>query len=113
MNRRHPFTETYEQILRQELPNLLRLYINPRVTQACYCLLRYVQTTGGAESDYQSFLANGFDEALSGAIKLARYCGNLAHRPATGLIIDCAHRLGPFAGVVLANGGHIEFVPGL
>ena len=61
----HPLTETFDQMLREELPNLFRLYINPHVVQACFCLERYIQTTWagvGANAEYQTFLANGFDE---------------------------------------------------
>jgi acetylornithine/succinyldiaminopimelate/putrescine aminotransferase len=113
MTTSHPFATTYEQILREELPNLFRLYVNPHVTQACFCLERYVQTTWGDRDDYQTFLANCFDEALGGAIKLARYAASEAGRPTTGLVLDAADRLGPFAGVSLPGGGTIEFVPGL
>jgi acetylornithine/succinyldiaminopimelate/putrescine aminotransferase len=117
MQPRHPFADTYEQILREQLPNFLRLYLNPHVTQTCFCLGRYVQSTwkgrGGDGGAFQTFLANGFDEALGGAIKLARYCASIAGRPTTGLVIDAADRLGPFAGLAFPGGGRIEFVPGL
>jgi acetylornithine/succinyldiaminopimelate/putrescine aminotransferase len=115
MRPRHPFAETCEQLQRQQLPNLLRLYLNPYVTQTCFCLTRYVQSTWEAREagEYQTFLANGFDEALGGAIKLARYAASMDGRPTTGLVLDPADRLGPFAGVALAGGGKIEFVPGL
>jgi acetylornithine/succinyldiaminopimelate/putrescine aminotransferase len=113
---RHPLIDTCEQILQEQLPNFLRLYLNPHVTEACYCLTRYVQTTwsgqpGGGE--YQTFLANGFDEALGGAIKLARYCASLAGRPTTGLVLDPNDRLGPFASARLGGGEKVDFVPGL
>ena len=76
-------SEAYEQILRDQEPNFLRLYLNHHAVQTCFCLDRYVRTTwpGMPAStrrpyahgeDCQSFLANGFEEALSGAIKLAR-----------------------------------------
>jgi acetylornithine/succinyldiaminopimelate/putrescine aminotransferase len=130
MQPRHPFADTYEQILREQLPNLLRLYLNPYVTQTCFCLARYVQCTWpphttlspsvggegrvrGDGKEYQSFLANGFDEALSGAIKLARYSASVAGRPTKGLVFDAAKRLGPYASVSVAGGGKVEFVPGL
>src|SRR5262245_4345449 len=117
MRPRHPLADTYEQILREQLPNLLRLYLNPYVTQACFCLARYVQTTWGGEAgggeDYQPFLANGFDEALSGAIKLARYAASIACRPTTGLVLDPADRLGPYASASVVGGGKVEFLPGL
>jgi acetylornithine/succinyldiaminopimelate/putrescine aminotransferase len=115
MRQRHPFTDTYEQILREQLPNLLRLYLNPHVTAACFCLGRYVASTWQGKSDdrgYQTFIANGFDEALSGAIKLARYCTSVAGQPRAGLVLDAAGRLGPFADAAFA-GGRIDFVPGL
>src|SRR5262249_55714412 len=76
---------------------------------------KYVQTTwlGPAtrQTQHQSFLANSFDEALSGAIKLARYSGNLGHRSPSGLVIDGAGRLGPFASAAVQGGRRIEFVP--
>lgn len=115
MEPRHPLIDTIEQMLREQTPNLLRLYLNPYVVQTCLCLDRYVQTTWAcAESKegWQSFLANSFDEALSGAIKLARYSANVAGKPAAGLIVDPGDRLGPFAGAAAA-GGKVEFVPGL
>lgn len=105
--------QTFERMLREQLPNLFRLYVNPFVAQACLCLSRYVETTwpdGGTE--HQSFLANSFDEALSGAIKLARFDGSAAGRSPTGLIIDPNGRLGPFVSTPVAD-GRIEFVPGL
>jgi acetylornithine/succinyldiaminopimelate/putrescine aminotransferase len=117
MRPRHPLADTYEQILREQVPNFLRLYLNPYVTQACFCLARYVQTAWGGEAvragDYQTFLANGFDEALGGAIKLARYAASVAGRPTTGLVLDPADRLGPYAGASVAGGGKVEFLPGL
>jgi acetylornithine/succinyldiaminopimelate/putrescine aminotransferase len=117
MPERPPLADTYEQILRERLPNLLRLYLNPYVTQTCFCLARYVQTTwggpAGARGDYQSFLANGFDEALSGAIKLARYSARVACRPTAGLVLDPAGRLGPYAAASHAGGDKVGFVPGL
>jgi acetylornithine/succinyldiaminopimelate/putrescine aminotransferase len=117
MRPRHPFADTYEQILREKLPNLFRLYLNPYVAQTCFCLGRYAQsswdTRTAAAGDYQSFLANIFDEALSGAIKLARYRASLAGRPTTGLVIDVAERLGSFASATLADGARVEFLPGL
>ena len=107
-------TETYEQILREKLPNLFRLYPNPFVAQTCFCLARYVQTTWELPAgNYQTFLANSRDEALSGAIKLARYDASMAGRPTAGLVIDLGDRLGPFATAAHAAGEKIEFVPGL
>jgi len=113
----YPLSATFKQMLREELPNLLRLYLNPYVTQTCFCLTRYVQTAWDTQkartNAFQTFLANGFDEALSGAIKLARYSLSRSGRPTTGLIIDPANRLGSFAGATAAGGERVEFVPGL
>jgi len=110
----HPLTETYELILREQVPNLFRLYLNPYVAQACLCLARYVATTWTNQSgeQFQSFLANSFDEALSGAIKLARYSAGVAGRPSTGVVFDPEDRLGPFAGASVGE-GRVEFLPGL
>jgi acetylornithine/succinyldiaminopimelate/putrescine aminotransferase len=115
-NRSALLTDTFGQIIREQLPNLFRLYLNPHVTQTCFCLERYIQTTWPAHTtrhaSFQTFIANGFDEALSGAIKLARYCASIAGRPTTGLILDGDDRLAPFAAAT-AIGGKVEFLPGL
>jgi acetylornithine/succinyldiaminopimelate/putrescine aminotransferase len=62
---------------------------------------------------YQSFLANGFDEALSGAIKLARYSASVEGRPLTGLVIDCDDRLDAFASIRFGDWEKIDFIPNL
>lgn len=112
MEARERLTETFDRILRDRLPNLFRLYLNPYVAQTCLCLERHIQTTWSTKAEpaaeYQSFLANSSDEALSGAIKLARYCASVAGRPTTGLVFDPANRLGAFA-----SAGSVVFVPGL
>jgi acetylornithine/succinyldiaminopimelate/putrescine aminotransferase len=102
-------------MLREQLPNLFRLYLNPYVTQACLCMARYVATTWpeGQGELCQSFLANSFDEALSGAIKLARYSAAVGGRPSGALVFDPGNRLGPFAGATLGGGGRVEFLQGL
>jgi acetylornithine/succinyldiaminopimelate/putrescine aminotransferase len=117
-------TETLEQMLREQEPNFLRLYLNPYVAQTCFCLDRYVRTTwadpsrpapgrAGETEVYQSFLANGLDEALGGAIKLVRY-----GRRATGIrricvILDPADRLVGFADAELPGGERVAFLPGI
>jgi acetylornithine/succinyldiaminopimelate/putrescine aminotransferase len=124
---RHPslLAETFEQMLRDQEPNFLRLYLNPHVAQACFCLDRYVRTTWtappasiqrrrhAAGEDFQSFLANGLEEALSGAIKLARYSQQTIGRRPAGLLFDPADRLRGFVSAELAEGGRVEFLPGL
>ncbi|MBV9124879.1 MAG: aminotransferase class III-fold pyridoxal phosphate-dependent enzyme [Planctomycetes bacterium] len=115
MNPTIPAAETCEQIVREKVPNFFRLYLNPYLVQTCYCLSAYVRSTWGQspESEYQTFLANSFDEALGGAIKLARYCANLRGQSSAGLILDPGGRLGPFASVSLGDRGRIDFVPNL
>jgi acetylornithine/succinyldiaminopimelate/putrescine aminotransferase len=116
--------ETYEQMLREQEPNFLRLYLNPHVAQTCFCLDHYVLTTwpqAAAASrgkhdrlEYcQSFLANGFEEAISGAIKLARYSRYANGARSTGLVLDPADRLTNFAAAELAGGVTVPFLPGL
>jgi acetylornithine/succinyldiaminopimelate/putrescine aminotransferase len=114
----HRLSDTLSQMLRDRLPNLFRLYLNPFVAQTCYCLDRYVRTTwpsgeGRVTARFPSFLANSFDEAVGGGIKLARYCASLARKPTEGLVLDFENRLGAFANVDLSDGGRIDFIPGL
>jgi acetylornithine/succinyldiaminopimelate/putrescine aminotransferase len=140
---RRSLSETCEHIAQQQVPNFLRLYLNPYVTQTCFCLDRYVRSTWPPKTDagsrmreereesrphaldsslipypsspleYQTFLANGFEEALGGSIKLARYACSVARRPTTCLVLDFANRLGAFANVSMAGGGKVEFIPGI
>src|SRR6516225_2413138 len=110
MSSRHLLFDTWDQIIEEHLPNFLRLYVSPYVAHACLCLGRYVQETWYANPlrlhssppggngkatgqsaprlEFQSFLANSFDEALSGAIKLARFCADCDNQPKAGVIID-------------------------
>ncbi len=100
--------ETYEQMLREKLPNLFRLYLNPYVVGTCLCLERMIHISWQTSEPYQSFLANSFDEALSGAIKLARYAASVTGKPSQGLVIDRENRLESFA-----SSGDVVFLPGL
>ena len=108
--------DSFKEILKDQVPNFLRLYPNPYVAQTCLCLARYVQTTWGAGLDepeeYQSFLANAFDEALSGAIKLARYSASVAARSTAVVVFDPTDRLGPFVGAT-AGDNWVQFLPGI
>ena len=89
-----------------------------------FCLDRYVRTTWAerpdslgdsqsAHEEFQSFLANGVEEALSGALKLARYDQSKPDARASCLILDPADRLAGFAFVDLAGGERVEFLPGV
>lgn len=105
---------TCERLVDQQIPNLFRLYLNPHVAQACYCLTHMVQEiwpATHAASQYQVFLANGFEEALSGAIKLARHELNANGRPHRGLILDPQCRLSHFAHTDVGDLGRIFFIP--
>jgi len=72
--------QTCDQIIRLKIPNLLRLYLNPFVAQTCVALAEIVSEVWPAtksEGRRSSFLANSGEEALSGALKLARYAQNV------------------------------------
>lgn len=106
--------ETIESILHEQEPNFLRLYLNPHVAQACLCLDRYARTTwadGRGDEDFQSFLANGIEEAISGALKLLRCNRTRPEARSTALILDPANRLDGFASAELDGGGRVEFLP--
>jgi acetylornithine/succinyldiaminopimelate/putrescine aminotransferase len=109
--------ETCEDIRDRRIPNFFRLFLNPFVVRTCLCLSHYVRSTWFADDvdrpAFPSFLANSFDEALSGAIKLARFSCNLGNRPAAGLLVDPDGRLGQVAFLSLRNGTKIELIPNL
>ena len=107
--------DTCEFLLRDRIPNLLRLYLNPHVAQACYCLTKFVeQCWPTAESDsFQVFLANSGEEGLSGAVKLARYHCNAVGHPCNGLIVDPDCRWSHFSATDLPEGQHVEYIPAL
>ena len=65
-----------EEMIREGTPNLLRLYRNPWVAQACLVLaelVRHLFSETVHLPRFPSFLANSGEEALSGALKLARF----------------------------------------
>jgi acetylornithine/succinyldiaminopimelate/putrescine aminotransferase len=112
----HLLLDTVEEMTQEQVPNFFRLYLNPYVTRACYCLDKIVRDTwcGYAdETGFQTFLANGFLEALSGAVKLARFALDLEGRPRAGLLVDGDHRLRYFASLRLPYEKKIEFIPEL
>jgi acetylornithine/succinyldiaminopimelate/putrescine aminotransferase len=108
--------ETWAEMKRRQTPNFFRLYLNPYAAQTCFCLNQYVQEMfnphGAGEAEYQSFLANSFEEALSGALKLARYSCNEANLPGCGLVLDRDGRLSHFA-TTQAGTETLEFIPGV
>lgn len=119
---RKSIRDTMQRIIDERIPNLFRLFINPHVAKACFCLSKFAQSEGNRETenqeDYQVFLANGFDEALSGAIKLARYTANLQDRPSAGLLVtgdesSYRDRLRYFHALNLDDNRQVEFIPSL
>jgi hypothetical protein len=117
MNHLGPLAAACEQMLAEQIPNFFRLYLNPYVVQTCYCLSRYVQTAwpsqAGGEVPCQSFLANSFVEAVSGAVKLVRFNARLQQRSTAGLVLDSEGRLRHFDSLHLVGGERIELIPGL
>ncbi|MCA9067764.1 MAG: aminotransferase class III-fold pyridoxal phosphate-dependent enzyme [Planctomycetaceae bacterium] len=116
---RTPILETCHQIIDKQIPNLFRLFINPYVAQSCLCLSRLVETTwqtaAPPATSYQVFLANGMEEALSGAVKLARYVSNLEYgTPSKGIVLEADDpRLKFFAAANLEGGKSVTFIPDL
>ncbi len=104
---------TCAQIIREQIPNLFRLYLNPHVAQACYCLTEMITAEWPATSTerFQVFLANSLEESLSGAIKLARFVSNAAGGSRSGWIIDEDQRLEHFALTMLPHGEKLEYLP--
>ena len=108
-------TNTFRQMLDGQVPNLLRLYLNPYVTQATYCLTQYAEESWPPNSEVerrQIFLSNSLEEALSGAIKLARYDANAGGRSPAGLVIDQNQSLNHFCATIV-EGETLSFLPDL
>ncbi len=109
------------------IPNFLRLYLNPFVAQTCLAINEIVHTVWPRTKTLgprPSFLANSGEEALSGAIKLARF--TLNRRPATHgktefgsnvVVIDDRNIYDGFASTTIRNLAgetvRIEFIPGV
>lgn len=115
--------ETCDGIIRLRIPNLLRLYLNPFVAQACAAINEIVHTGWPAtelNGNYPSFLANSGEEALSGAIKLARYTLNqrtegTSPKSLRVLLVDDENRFENFASATVQSerddNKQIEFIP--
>lgn len=108
--------DTCRRMIRERIPNLFRLYLNPYVAQTCYCLSELIESAWPATKatdPHQVFLANSMEEALSGAIKLARYSSHASGRHGLGLVFDAENRLEHFAHTELSSGERIEYIPGV
>ena len=110
--------QTCDQIIRLKIPNLLRLYLNPFVAQTCVALAEIVSEVWPAtksEERRSSFLANSGEEALSGALKLARYAQNVGSQKDASatdrrtlatrvFLVDDGNRFRHFASTVIQKG---------
>lgn len=111
---------TCKHIIENRIPNLLRLYPNPWVAQTCLTLNHYAQALTcsrepGSE-ECPSFLANSREEALSGAIKLARCAVNGSSRKTrspTVIIVDSQNRFPHFGCSIRDDGSRCQLVPGV
>ena len=122
--------QTCDQIIRLKIPNLLRLYLNPFVAQTCVALAEIVSEVWPAtrsEGRRSSFLANSGEEALSGALKLARYAQNVGSQKDAAaterrtlatrvFLVDDGNRFRHFASTVIESDESdqqvtIEFIP--
>ncbi|MBS0265954.1 MAG: aminotransferase class III-fold pyridoxal phosphate-dependent enzyme [Planctomycetes bacterium] len=95
---------------------MLRLSISPFVSQACFCLSQMITEVWPEHADanqFQVFLANSGEEALSGAVKLARYVSHAERRSPVGILIDETGRFEGFAHVDLSEQKRLTFIPGL
>lgn len=113
----HSLLKTLDKLIQEQTPNFFRLYLNPYVAQTCFCLGRMVQdawyTQVAEKPEFQTFLANSVDEALSGAVKLARFCASQQGRPRMGLLLGGRGRFANFASLSLGALGHLELIPEL
>jgi acetylornithine/succinyldiaminopimelate/putrescine aminotransferase len=117
-----PLEACIRRMTSQSIPNLLRLHLSPHVAQACYLLDRLAaqwrvpsdrsdRRTHAAAG--QVFLANSGEEALSGALKLAR---SLASRFSDGrdaLILDPTGRFRHFSDTLVDGSRPVQFLPGV
>src|SRR5215831_14326636 len=105
--------DTCRRIVRDRIPNLLRLYLNPYVAQTCYCLTHQIEAAWPTSSakNHQVFIANSMEEALNGAIKLARYSSAVSGRPPDGVLWDQDGRLEHFVSSDLQEVGTVCYIP--
>jgi acetylornithine/succinyldiaminopimelate/putrescine aminotransferase len=106
--------ETIRDLLVRQTPNLFRLYLNSHAAGACVLLTQAVaRTWGETADDWRVYLANGGDDALSGAIKLARYANGAEGRSFGGLLLDPHRRLASLFCLPTVGGPPAPLVPGL
>ena len=108
-------------MLREQLPNLFRLYLNPYVAQACLCLDRYVRTTwpssggGGSRADERSRPSSptASTRRSAGRSSSPGTAAAAAGRPTAGWSSTRRAAWARSQGFDVAGGGRVEFVPGL
>ncbi len=111
-----PISVTFDRMTRERIPNFFRLSHNPYVAQACHGLTRLVADAWPGQVDpdnWQVFLANSGEEALSGAIKLARYAANAEGFSGNGILLDEDERFEYFATNERDGGERLSFLPGV
>ena len=105
--------ETCDELARRKSPNFLRVVFNPWVAQTCLVLDYYARrllrfSPGNRDSFCPSFLANSVDEALSGAVKLARFNADVGSKV---LVVDPENRFPHFGFSVRPDGTRVEYIP--
>src|SRR5262249_5141000 len=113
MNTHHPLFDAWDRLIEEQIPNFLRLHLNPFVVQTCLCLSRYVQDTwdpGAAPRPwYQTFPADACDGGWSGVLRGTRWSTHPKARPKAGLVLAPGGRRGPWSAVALEGGGQANF----
>ncbi len=85
---------TFAELIEHQIPNFFRLYANPWVAKTCLALSEYAHHgwhRGLRNAEHCVFLTNSGEEALSGAIKLARFYRSSVLQPSDkshDLLID-------------------------
>jgi acetylornithine/succinyldiaminopimelate/putrescine aminotransferase len=114
--------DTCRRMIDERQPNFLRLYLNPAVGGACLLLNRLVSRTFPCvlfrEPD-PVFLATSGEEALSGALKLARFTVCNSAESSAGesrvreqvLLLDPQSRFPDFAALPFVSGAALPLIP--
>ena len=107
--------KTCAELIERKAPNFLRVAFNPWVAQTCLVLDHYARQLlrfGEDDADQfcPSFLANSVDEAVSGAVKLARFNASTGSKV---VVIDPENRFPHFGYSVRPDGSRVEYIPGV
>lgn len=115
---RSSLLDTCDELIEQSTPNLLRLYLNPWAACACVAFDHFARPhlQCEVETDVASFFANSTEEAICGAIKLARFHVNGKEpsvRSGQTIIVDPGNRLPHFGYSRRTDGSTTQHVPGI